>query len=92
MTESMDPYRYPGTDVLKNLRDIRNPDILAQFEAEATARRLVESIHSPASGVFDTAHLQAIHRHTLDGKMRIAVWIFLGGLAVKPLMAFKTAR
>jgi cell filamentation protein len=59
----MDPYLYPGTDVLKNLRDIRNPYILAQFEAEATSRRLVESIHSPAPGVFDTAHLQAIHRH-----------------------------
>jgi hypothetical protein len=29
MTESMDPYLYPGTDVLKNLRDIRSHDILA---------------------------------------------------------------
>jgi hypothetical protein len=29
---------------------------------------------------------------TLDGKMRIAVWIFLGGLALKTLIAFKTAR
>jgi len=34
----MDPYRYPGTDVLKNLRDIRDPDILARFEAEATSK------------------------------------------------------
>jgi cell filamentation protein len=59
----MDPYLYPGTDVLKNLRDIRSPDLLAQFEAEATTRRLVESIHSPMSGLFDTAHLQAIHKH-----------------------------
>ena len=38
MTESTDPFLYPGTDVLKNLRDIRNPDILARFEAEATSR------------------------------------------------------
>ena len=29
---------------------------------------------------------------TLDGKMRTAVWIFLGGLAVKTLIALKTAR
>jgi hypothetical protein len=29
---------------------------------------------------------------TLDGKMRTAVWIFLGGLAVKTLIAFTTAR
>ena len=62
MTESMDPYLYPGTNVLKNLRDIRNPGTLACFEAEATTRRIVELIHSPAQGQFDTAHLRAIHR------------------------------
>ena len=43
MTESMDPYLYPGTNVLRNLRDIRNPGILACFEAEATAHRIVET-------------------------------------------------
>ena len=26
---------------------------------------------------------------TLDGKMRLAVWILLGGLAVKTLIAYK---
>jgi hypothetical protein len=26
---------------------------------------------------------------TLDGKMRLAVWIFLGGLALKTLIAYK---
>jgi hypothetical protein len=34
MTDSTDPYLYPGTDVLKNLRDICNPGILARFEAQ----------------------------------------------------------
>jgi hypothetical protein len=29
---------------------------------------------------------------TLDGKMRAAVWIFLGGLAVKTLIAYKAPR
>ena len=29
---------------------------------------------------------------TLDGKMRTAVWILLGGLAVKTAIAYKTAR
>jgi cell filamentation protein len=62
----MDPYLYPGTDVLKNLRDIRNPGILDRFEAEATARRIVELIHSPAQGRFDTAHLRAIHQHVFQ--------------------------
>jgi hypothetical protein len=38
------------------------------------------------------AVLALLAAFTLDGKMRIAVWIFLGGLAVKTLIAFKTAR
>jgi cell filamentation protein len=63
MTESTDPYLYPGTDVLKNLRDIRDPDILARFEAEATSRRIVQLINSPLPGRFNTAHLKAIHNH-----------------------------
>jgi len=62
MTGSMDPYLHPGTDVLKNLRDIRDPGILDRFEAEATTRRIVESIHSPAPGGFDTAYFRAIHQ------------------------------
>ena len=38
------------------------------------------------------AVLALLAAFTLDGKMRIAVWIFLGGLAVKTLIAFKTGR
>ena len=38
------------------------------------------------------AVLALLAAFTLDGKMRTAVWIFLGGLAVKTLIAFKTAR
>ncbi len=26
---------------------------------------------------------------TLDGKMRLAVWVFIGGLAVRTLIAYK---
>ncbi len=63
MPESTDPYLYPGTDVLENLRDIRDSSALARFEAEATALRLIQLIHSPAPGRFDTAHFQAIHKH-----------------------------
>lgn len=63
MTESTDPYLYPGTDVLKNLRDIRDSDILARFEAEATSRRIIQLINAPVLGSFDTARLKAIHKH-----------------------------
>jgi cell filamentation protein len=63
MTESTDPYLYPGTDVLKNLRDIRDPHILSRFEADATSRRIIQLINAPVPGRFDTARLKAIHKH-----------------------------
>ncbi len=36
----MDRYVYPGTNVLRNLRDIRDAALLNEFEAEASSRRL----------------------------------------------------
>lgn len=59
----MDPYVYPGTSVLRNLRDIRDAELLNEFEAEATARRLRQLEHEPIQGKFDTRHLQAVHHH-----------------------------
>lgn len=63
MPESSDPYTYPGTDVLRNLLDIRDPHQLAALEANATTARLVELDAAPLSGRFDVAHLKAIHRY-----------------------------
>lgn len=59
----MDPYVYPGTDVLRNLRDLRDSEELSRFEMDMTTRRLAElkDKHNPA-GKFDSRHLQAIHR------------------------------
>lgn len=59
----MDPYVYPGTNVLRNLRDIRDADLLARFEADATSERISELVEEPITGAFDTAHLRAIHRY-----------------------------
>jgi cell filamentation protein len=59
----MDPYIYPETNVLRNLRDIRDAEQLNKFEAIATTRRTVELEHEPIQGRFDTGHLQAIHHH-----------------------------
>ena len=59
----MDPYVYPGTDVLRNLRDIRNAEQLSRAEAIATARRIAELHRNPKIGSFDAQHLQSIHRH-----------------------------
>jgi cell filamentation protein len=63
MPASSDPYAYPGTDVLRNILDIRNSQQLAAFEADATAARLIELDATPLEGRFDTAHLKAIHRY-----------------------------
>ena len=59
----MDPYVYPGTSVLRNLRDIRDPKELAAFEAESTGRRLKELRSNPIGGSFDAKHLRAVHGH-----------------------------
>ena len=59
----MDPYVYPGTNVLKNLRGIHDPDRLSRFEMDMTTRRLVELAHNALLGQFDSPHLQAIHRY-----------------------------
>jgi cell filamentation protein len=63
MPESTDPYTYPGTDVLRNIPDIRDPRLMAAFEANATAARLVELDAAPLDGRFGEAHLRAIHKH-----------------------------
>ena len=59
----MDPYVYPGTSVLRNLRDIRDADLLSEFEADMTSMRLRQLAHSGLPGAFDAAHLRAIHRY-----------------------------
>src|SRR5712691_4616313 len=63
MPDSSDPYTYPGSDVLRNIPDIRDPQRLADFEANATVARLVELDAAHLTGRFDNAHLQAIHKY-----------------------------
>jgi cell filamentation protein len=59
----MDPYVYPGTDILQNRRDIRDDGRLRTFEADASMRRLTELRESPLPGSFDANHLRQIHRY-----------------------------
>jgi cell filamentation protein len=63
MTGNSDPYLYPGTNVLKNLRGLTNAALLERFEARRTHRRIAELIDSPIQGRLDVAHLKAIHRY-----------------------------
>ena len=55
-----DPYLYPSSTVLRNLRGITDADRLDYVEREVVAQRIVEG--APRGG-FDLAHLRAIHRH-----------------------------
>ena len=57
-----DPYCYPGTDVLRNLAEIRDPKALAPFEADAAAANIIDLRRHPIQGPFDTHRLQETHR------------------------------
>jgi cell filamentation protein len=63
MSASTDPYVYPGTSVLKNLREFRDAETFAQFESDASGRRLLDLAAEPVRGAFDLQHLRAIHRY-----------------------------
>lgn len=72
MPDSSDPYTYPGTDVLRNMLDIRDHQQLAAFEANATAARLIELDAAPLVGRFDVAHLKSIHGYIFQDVYRWA--------------------
>jgi cell filamentation protein len=57
-----DPYCYPGTDVLRNMEDIRDRKALDRFEADAVAANLVALRRKPITGSFDIRRLQETHR------------------------------
>lgn len=64
---SSDPYLYPGTDVLRNARGIRDPDDLRRVEADLTATRAARLATHPLPGRYDLAHLQSFHRELFSG-------------------------
>jgi cell filamentation protein len=63
MGESSDRYLYPGTDVLRNIPGIRDSEQLTAFEALNTGARIYELQLKPLPGRFNTAHLNALHKH-----------------------------
>jgi cell filamentation protein len=55
-----DPYCYPNTTVLKNLRNLRTQTALTRFETAITAQRFDEPL---PHGRLSPTHYCAIHRH-----------------------------
>jgi len=63
MSESSDPYLYPGTDVLRNIPGIPNREDLTTFETLNSGARMYELRLQPTAGNFDIRHLKAIHKY-----------------------------
>lgn len=63
MEGGWEAYFYPGTEVLRNRRGLRDADELADFERHATAVRLAELAAVELPGRYDLAHLRAFHGH-----------------------------
>ena len=59
-------YTYPGSAVLRNRFGITDPRRAHQAETEAAHLRAKQLVVRPIEGDFDLAHLQAIHRFTLQ--------------------------
>jgi cell filamentation protein len=66
-----DPYCYPGTNVLKNRRNLRTQNALDRFETAITAQRFNEPM--PA-GKLTERHYQRVHRHIFRD-----VYVWAGG-------------
>lgn len=91
----MPNYTYPGTDTVKNKLGAKTHDQLEQREAEVVFGRDAEiRLGEGPKGLFDAAHLKAIHRHlfqdvyewagrTRDERVRLSD----GTIATEPLMS-----
>lgn len=64
-----DPYCYTGTNVLKNIPDIRDQPDLDRFETAITAQRAQEPM---PTGRYSVTHYRAIHRHLFQDVYRWA--------------------
>ena len=60
-----DPYCYPGTDVLRNLQNIRDADALSELERTLTDVTVAQIEFEPPS--YDLSSLQRIHRTLFSG-------------------------
>ena len=69
--ENSDPYLFPGTSVLKNLRGLTDPEQLERFEARRTHQRIAELINNPLPGTLDLTHLKAVHRYIFQDVLRM---------------------
>lgn len=63
-----DPYVYPGTGILRNNLEIRDPRKLSRAEADIVSAEVAALADQPLPGNYDLAHWQAFHRR-IFGKL-----------------------
>lgn len=61
-----DPYVYPGTDVLKNILNIKERKELDGAEADYVSLRLRELAERPLTGDYDFAHIAKMHKYVFQ--------------------------
>lgn len=59
----LDPYVYPGTDILKNIPNIRDRGMLDAAEADYVSLRLREIAENPLPGEYDFNHIARMHKY-----------------------------
>ena len=59
----IDPYVYYGTDILKNILDIRDRQKLDDAEADYVSLRLRELVEKPLMGDYGIGHLAKMHKY-----------------------------
>jgi cell filamentation protein len=72
-----DPYLIPGTDVLKNLLGITNPDDIEAAEAELIGLR---SLQDYPAGIFDRKHLLKHHAQLFQ-----SIYVWAGKIRTVPI-------
>ena len=59
----LDPYVYPGTNILKNILGIQDRQMLDDAEADYVSLRLRELAENPLEGNYDVGHLAEMHKY-----------------------------
>lgn len=59
----LDPYVYPGTNILRNILGIQDRQMLDDAEADYVSLRLRELAENPLEGSYDVGHLAKMHKY-----------------------------
>ncbi len=59
----IDPYVYPGTNILKNILGVKDRQILEGAEADYVSLRLRELAENPLGGDYGVSHLAEMHKY-----------------------------